>query len=221
MKVYDLTGPIESGMWGYGEPFPSVKIEPIATIEKDGFSSHSFQIHSLSGTYVENGNHLLVETESIDQLPVDRFIKTAWVAQLNDKEALEPVSADELEAAVGEHVKPGDALLVSTGWDKNWNKPGYVEKNPFFLPEAMDWAVEKQISILGTDLTHIQDPRDDDGSLLKNLYKHDGLLIAPVVNLRKVEGSGPFTLIALPLLIPGVNSTPCRVILMDSSNANS
>ncbi|MCR2821721.1 cyclase family protein [Lederbergia panacisoli] len=216
MKVYDLTGPIESGMWGYGEPFPTVKIEPIATIEKDGFSSHSFQIHSLAGTYVENGNHLLAETEPIDRVPVERFIKTAWVAQLADKEALEPVSAAELEAAVGEYVKPGDALLVSTGWDKYWNKPGYVENNPFFLPEAMDWVVEKQISILGTDLTHIQDPRDDDGSLLRNLYKNDGLLIAPVINLRNVEGSGPFTLIALPLLIPGVNSTPCRVVLMDS-----
>ena len=219
MKVYDLTGPIESGMWGYGEPFPPVKIEPIATIEEDGFSSHSFQIHALAGTYVENGNHLLAETESIDQVPVDRFIKTAWVAQLPEKEALESVSAEELEAAVGKHIKPGDALLVSTGWDKNWNKPGYVENNPFFLPEAMDWVVEKQISILGTDLTHIQDPRDDDGSLLRNLYKSDAFLIAPVVNLREVDGVGPFTLIALPLLIPGVNSTPCRVVLTSFSIA--
>ncbi|NIK78706.1 kynurenine formamidase [Paenibacillus castaneae] len=216
MKVYDLTGPIECGMWGYGEPFPKVAIDPIATVDKDGFSSHRFLFHSLAGTYIENRNHLFAGTETIDQLPVDRFIKKAWVAQLEEKEPLESVSAAELEAAIGSVLESGDALLVSTGWDKNWNKPGYVEQNPYFLPDAMDWIVQRKVSILGTDLTHIQDPRNDDGSLLRHFYEHDGLLIAPVVNLRKVAGKGPFTLISLPLLIPGVNSTPSRAVLIEN-----
>jgi arylformamidase len=215
MKMYDLSGPIESGMWSYGDPFPPVRIEQIATLEKDGYNSHSFLIHSLAGTYIENGHHLLPGRETISQLPVSRFIKKTWVAQLAEKWPLEAVRADELDAAVGKVIEEGDALLVSTGWDKQWNN-GYVGENPYFLPEAMEWIVEKKVSILGTDLTHIQDPRNDDGALLRYFYESDGLLIAPLVNLREITSSGPFTLISLPLNIPGANSTPCRTVLMDT-----
>ncbi len=217
MKVYDISGPIESGMWTYGAPFPAVKIEPVATLERDGFNSHLFHMSSLSGTYVENGNHLLADTESIDRVPVERFIRRAWVARLTEKQPHEPITAEELEASVGKYVMPGDALLVSAGWDRYWNKPGFDEQSPFFAPEAMAWIVGKQVGILGTDITHIQDSRNDDGALLRSFYDSgDGIVLAPLVRLREVAGVGPFTLIALPLLIPGVNSTPCRAVLMDS-----
>ncbi|WP_127583801.1 cyclase family protein [Paenibacillus koleovorans] len=215
-RIHDLASPIMNGIWGYGDPFPPVRIDRIASVEKEGFSAHHLNIHSLAGTYIETAEHFYSGRETIDSLPIDRYVARAWIAELSEKEALEPVTAAELEAAVGELVQPGDALLVSTGWERMWNKPGYVDQNPFLLKEAMEWIIEKKIGILAVDMPHAQDPRADDGELLRMLYAEERLLLAPLVNMRG-KGKGPFTLVALPLHIPGVCSTPCRPILIEGS----
>lgn len=214
MKIIDLSSPIITDLWGYGEPFPPVRIERISSVEHDGFSSHHLDIHSLAGTYIETPEHFYSGRETVDQIPLENYVVRAWIAELPKKQPLEPVTALELEAAVGKELEPGDGLLVSTGWESMWNKQGYVDENPYFLPETMEWVVSKQVSILATDLPHTQDPRNDNGDLLRMLYAGKRLLLAPIINMRG-HGKGPFTLMAMPLNIPGVCSTPCRPILID------
>ncbi|MFD1174880.1 cyclase family protein [Paenibacillus puldeungensis] len=210
----DLTGKLENGMWNYGEPFPEIAVEQAAHLTSDGYEGHAFHLHSLAGTYLETSNHLFLGREKIGDVGLDRLMLRAWVAQLPDKQLFEPITADELQQAVGEVLSPGDALLIATGWDAYWNLPGYIESSPYFESEAMDWIISRDISLLGLDITSIEDPRKPGGkmTLLQRYYAKDRLMVAPLVNLREA-GEGPWTLLALPLHIPNVCAAPARVML--------
>lgn len=212
MEALDITGPIRSGMWSYGQPLPAVEVEPIAGIGAEGWKGHRLGLHTLAGTYIETADHLFEGREMISDVPVARFITRAIIAQLRDKEPLEPISADELEQAARGRLSPGDALLVSTGWDRRWDEAGFITECPYFLPEAMEWVVDQDVGILGLDIPCVQDPRNDDGELNRLFFRRDRLLLAPLVGLRQA-GNGPYRLIALPLNIPGVCGTPCRAVL--------
>ena len=154
----------------------------------------------------------------MNDLPLERFITRAVVAQLPDKSPLEPVTARELDAAVADDPR-GAALLVATGWDAMWGRPGFVERCPYFVPEAMDWVVARCVRLLGLDVPCVQDPRHDDGALNRLFFAEDRLPSAPPVNLRQA-GSGPNTLVALPLNIPGVCGTPVRAVLVEGVDWN-
>lgn len=219
MRILDLSGPIYNGMWSYGIPLPDVSVEPIATRESIGWSGHLLQLHTLAGTYIETADHLFPGREKIADVVVERFISRAWVVQLADKAKWEAITAAELEAAVGADFIAGDALLIATGWDQHWGHEEFVNGCPFFLPETMEWVVEKDVSILGLDIPCVQDPRSDDNELNRLFFAKDRLLLAPLVGLRKA-GKGPGTLIALPLPIAGVCGTPCRAVYLDEVNLN-
>jgi arylformamidase len=48
MKIIDITGVIEPGMWGFGPPFPDVELTAIGSFARDGWVSHAI---SLGGNY--------------------------------------------------------------------------------------------------------------------------------------------------------------------------
>jgi arylformamidase len=218
MNVIDLSGPISAGMWSYGPPLPPVEVRQVADLEREGWNGHQLCLHTLAGTYVEAADHLFPGRETVADLPIERFIAPAVVAQLDEKAPLEPVTAREIEAAIADDPR-GAALLVATGWDKMWGHSGFVERCPHFLPEAMDWVVKSGARMLGVDVPCIQDPRHDDGELNRMFFSEERLLLAPLVNLRQV-GSGRHTLVALPLNIPGVSGTPVRAVLIEGVEWN-
>ncbi|MFC5402779.1 cyclase family protein [Cohnella soli] len=213
MQVIDLTGPIRAGMRSYGSPLPPIEIEPVARLGDAGWKGHKLVLHTLAGTYIETADHLYEGREQIADVPAERFIRRAIVAQLAEKGPLEPISARELEQAAGGNLAPGDALLVATGWDRRWNESDFVESCPYFMPEAMEWVVDKEVALLGLDIPCVQDPRADDGELNRLFFQKDRLLLAPLVGLRKANRASTYRLIALPLNIPGVCGTPCRAVL--------
>jgi hypothetical protein len=79
-------------------------------LEREGWRGHSLQLHTLAGTYIETADHLFPDRETIDQVPVRRFVTSAWVLHLPLKGPLETITADELrQAADSLPIRPGDA----------------------------------------------------------------------------------------------------------------
>lgn len=218
MRYIDLTGTIENGMWDYGKPFTPPQIEEVASIEKDGYSAHKITISVLSGTYIETGSHMVSGMPTIDEIHVEEFIKEAVIIKTPEiKNAGEHVTVEDLEAN-NPQIKPKDALLVSTGWDRMWNKDGYVLDSPHFTSEAMGWILDKKISLLGGDMPCFDDLREclktKEFPNLHKFYPSGALLLAPVVNLRQIT-SPRVKLIALPPKVKGVCATPCRAIVIE------
>jgi arylformamidase len=212
MRIVDLTGTIEQGMWDYGDPIPAAQIWQVATIQSTGWEAHAFTLSTITGTYIESAAHMIPGSPTIDQIAPERFITLAAVLQVPDKKALEHITVRELRTAAPAALRPGMGILVSCGWDRHWNRPDFVRGSPHFEEEAMDWIVSQQPSLLGIDVPCSEDPDPKRFvDLNTRLFRSGALLLSPLVNLRELDRP-VVKLTALPLKIKGICGTPCRAL---------
>lgn len=219
-KFIDLTGTVENGMWEYGPPFPPVSVEQVSALDDGGayageYGVNAFRISfsSSSATYVQTSAEMFSGRPGIDQVPLERLILPAAVARI-PKAARGVISVADLESAAPE-TRPGDALVVATGWEKSWNRPGFVSESPHFTPESMKWVLDSGVSMLAGDMT-IYDDYEKPTGLLRDLFARDVLVVAPLVNLDALSGAR-ITLFALPLKVRGVSGCPCRVLALEET----
>jgi arylformamidase len=220
-SIVDLTGRMENGLWGYHEVpgleeiVPPVSVEHVASVENDGFFISKLCFATISGTYLEAGSHILKNGRTLDTYSVQELIRPVKILRLPKQKNKSLISFRILKENAP-RIEKGDALIIDTGWGEMWNKPGYVVQCPNFLPEALEWVLEQEISIFGVDVPCIEaswaeDDDDAKGGILGELFKRGALLLAPLVNLDKIpEDSG--TIICLPLFIEGTSGAPVRVI---------
>ncbi|NLE67811.1 MAG: cyclase family protein, partial [Lentisphaerae bacterium] len=137
MIMTDISGVIEEGMWSYGGALPPVRIRRLSSPRE---TSYTFALNSISGTYLETSAHRLPGGPALDDIPPGRLILPASIIQLETKKPRGHITAGELRAS-GVRIRNGDAVIVATGWDRRWNKPGFVTESPHFTSEAMDWVL--------------------------------------------------------------------------------
>ena len=202
-------------MWSSLPEYPGADISDLphpAALPAD-YEVHlqKFVIGGQSGTYVENASHVSAAVAPVVELPLQEFVRPAVVIDVGDKGPLEPVTVAGLEAEKC-NVRPGDAALIRTGWDANWERPCFVEESPFIERRAALWLIERGIGLLGSDF-----PRFDTPFAMQfpwgEFWERVGLIVAPVANLTGLSGRCG-TLVALPLKIRGAVCTPCRAVIL-------
>lgn len=220
-RFIDISGKIENRLWGYYSLpglegiVPGVEIAPIASVREDGFFASKITVSSISGTYLESGSHILEKGKNLDEYSLDDFIKPVRYIRLPVQDRKSLVRASLLIEHAGT-MKKGEALIVDTGWWREWNKPGYVLECPNFASDALDWVIEQCPSIFGVDVPCIEsswseDAEESKGGLLGELFAGGSLLVAPLVNLGgilKERGR----LFCLPLPVTGTSGAPARVL---------
>lgn len=214
MPLIDLTGPLEPNMWSYApmiDDIPPFEHSRWATIEERGYEADWFAMPTLAGTYLETAKHLFADAPSIDQIPLERFFVPATIARI-PRGPREHVTVADLEAAISK-LDPGDALLVSTGWEKHRGEADtFVMQSPHFDLDAMQWMVDRGISILGGDMPCFDDPVGDEGQGVNTvLFGSGALILAPLVALESTPATrGQLTVLPIPLV--GSCGAPCRAV---------
>lgn len=213
MKITDVSGTIKNGMWSYGAPIPKVNIEQVSNIaDGDSDSNFSIILGSISGTYLETGAHRLANQPALIDIGVERMVTKAVIFQLKDKGPNEAIGVDEFEA-LNLDVEENQALIFRTGWDRMWDSPDFVSGSPYLTKEAMEWLLDKKPSIIGADVPCFDSSGKPEG-LVKLLFEHGALILAPLVQLDKIEKSH-VQLIALPAKVDKVCGFPCRAIVIE------
>jgi arylformamidase len=220
MRILELSGPIEDGMWAYGDPYPTpriTQIPPPAWLDYPVYSQ-TVNMAVQAGTYLETAAHMYADSITIDQLPLARCYQIDALALWIPRGPDEAISADDLAQALartGETLRSGDALLVGTGWDRHWHQPDYVTNPPYFLAGAIDWVLDHGVSLLGGDTPRYDSPNNPQNFFPK-FFRHDILLLAPVINLDQVRTPrGKLT--ALPLPIKGACASPVRALWIEET----
>lgn len=218
MRIVDISGPIEDNMWSYGDPYPTPRIEqipPPTWLDYPVYSQTvSFAVQS--GTYLETAAHLDRGRMPIDQLPLARCYMVDAVALWIPKGANGGITLEDLLQAQqrqGVEVRTGDALLVGTGWDKQWHEPVFVTDPPYFTAAAMDWILDQQLALLGGD-TPRYDSIHHPQNFLPKFFQTEMLLLAPLTNMDQVQQPRG-KLIALPLKIKDACASPVRALWIE------
>ncbi len=219
MRLIDIGGALEQHLWAVdGNPFPLVEVAELPTLPFLPYPVYAQTLFTpmQASTYLETAAHMDPERIKVDALPLERLITEAVVLQipLGAGEHITGAGVRAALQAVGETLRPGDSLLIGTGWDAHWHAPDFLRDPPHFTGEAIDWILAQSVGLLGCD-SPLWDGRYDPQHFFPRFFQSETLLLAPLVNLSAISRPR-VQLITLPLKVRGVCAAPCRAIVMEA-----
>lgn len=209
-RLVDLTLTLTEGMRG-------VAWEAAKTLERDGWNARTLHLYSHCGTHMDAPHHFGAGPGTIDRIPLDRCCLPAWVANL------EPVEPRQLHRVadlgpVAERLRPGEGLLLRTGWSRHVHDPAiYRDALPRVSEELARWCVERGVALLGVEPPSVADVHD-----LEEVTRiHRLLLGSEVVIVEGLQGldalaAGRVWFVAAPLKVDGGDGAPCRAFAIDN-----
>ena len=217
--IVDLTLPIESHF-----RWPTER-----KLRGDFARGDNFQITYLGlvvhgFTHVDSPRHIVPDGATTSDLSLDRLVGEAAVVDLADTAPESAVSADIL-ADRGEHIGPGDIVLLKTCWDqkRSHHDETFWTTSPYLTREACEWLFQREIKALGVDFPQDYPIRELLGGRtppMTEFVSHDVLLRRGVVLIEYLCNLGALasprtTVIALPMKVPEADGAPARVIALE------
>jgi len=213
MKKYiDLSHTIENGMITY-QGLPGPVISDFLSREKSrdlysrGTEFHVALIEMVSntGTYMDTPFHRYEGGRDLADLELSQLVDLiAITIKANDL----PHKGIGISAFKGYDLT-GKAVLVYTGFDKNWETDKYFYDHPYLTREAAEYIAGQSPVLVGIDTYNIDDVADKSRPAHTILLGKDILIIEHMCNLRELPEEG-YRFTAVPQKIRGVGSFPVR-----------
>lgn len=206
-KIYDITLTLGVESVAYpGDPPYERKV--VAALEAGASCNLSaLRLSAHSGTHLDFPAHFIASGQTLDQYPAASFILPARVISIQDRSAVRPAELTRLR------LRKGEAVLFKTRNSRRGLAAAgrYTERYVHLSPEAADFLVRKKVALVGIDYVSIDRALDPDHPA-HHILLGAGVLILEAINLRRVL-DGRYTLICLPLKMPGAEASPVRAVL--------
>lgn len=205
-------GGLEVAFW------PIETFDDLRTISQGKFACESRMIlmPEHCGTHIDCPSHFVQGGTSVDKVPLEQLVLPGYLLDFTHKRAREAVTVADLEAAErknGRPIGPGSAIIVWTGADKDWGKPGWITERPYIPLPTAEWLVKRKITLFATDLIGMDDP-DQWWWPSHKVWLDNGIcMIQQLCNLDKLVGK-EFLFVALPLKMRGGTGSPVRAIAL-------
>lgn len=203
--IIDLTLPYSSEISGFA-------VDVARTVKEHGWNATNLHIYSHAGTHIDAPYHFEVSDERIDEIPVERFISTAHVITINITERQQLITIDDFDE-IAEKVKPGESIIIKTGWHKFVGTAKYRNELPRISKETANWMVSKQINMLAVEPPSIADVKNlPEVTLIHQILLGGDIIIAEGLCNTDLLTKQRVQLIALPLKILKGDGAPARII---------
>jgi arylformamidase len=208
----DLSHTVEDGMITYkGLSAPMICDFMSREASKQFYAEGTtFQIGNIemvanTGTYLDTPFHRFEDGKDLSELDL---------ASLADLDAVVVRSEGTKARAVDRKVflpvdVGGKAVLVHTGWARNWATERYFEGHPFLTEDAAVYLKEQGALLVGIDSLNIDDTSGGGRPVHTTLLDTGILIVEHLCNLDRLPASG-FTFTAVPVKVKGMGSFPVR-----------
>ena len=157
-----------------------------------------------TGTYLDSPFHRYADGKDLSQLDLQKLANLPAVKVLaQNKQAVDAscfLRAEDLA---------GKAVLVETGWSRNWNTPQYFEGHPFLTEDAARFLADSGATLVGIDSHNIDDVQDLRRPVHSNLLKQEIPIVEHMTNLATLPPMD-FRFFAVPVKVKGFGTFPVR-----------
>ncbi len=193
--------------------FPAARFERLYEMPRDAMNATTMQMVCHYGTHVDAPCHFIPGAPAFDQIPLDRLHGRGVVWRLESAPG-GTITVDALAAATPS-MRPGDIVLLDTGWAERFGRPDY-DDNPALDVAAAEWLVARGAKLVGVDFAtpDLAVPRRPAGFAwpVHHVLLGHGVLIAEhLTNLRPLAGRR-IEAMFLALAIVGSDGAPARVV---------
>ena len=217
-KFIDLSHPIEDGMITYtGLPGPKISDYLSRKASRDHYAEGTtFQIGKIemvanTGTYIDAPFHRYAAGGDLSQFDLESVANLdGLMVQAESK--IRAISPDLFK---GRDVR-GKAVLIHTGWDRNWSTKQYFEQHPFITRESADYLKSAGAALVGIDSLNIDDNTDGTRPAHTILLEANIPIVEHMCNLDRLPETG-FKFFAVPAPVKGMGSFPVRAFALIES----
>ena len=196
MKIYDISQEVFNCAVYPGDPQP-VRDVKLRISEGAVCNLTAFEMCAHNGTHVDAPYHFIDGEETIDRVPLDKFIGYAYVAE-HDGDITAEVAERILKDAKNADSLASERILVK------WNA--------VMTKEGAEVFAKAGIKLFGNESQTV-------GPLNAPMEVHLIMLGAKIVLLEGVRLGevpiGVYLLNAAPINLGGSDGAPCRAVLMD------
>ncbi|HJQ85776.1 MAG TPA: class II aldolase/adducin family protein [Candidatus Binatia bacterium] len=205
-RVIDISVPNAPGMHVYpGDPVP--RIEPVRQIARGDVCNLShLAMGSHTGTHVDAPYHFLADGPRLGDVPFDRMIGEALVADLRGRAAVDAAALDDVP------LRAGDILLCRTDNSERWASPEFRRDFTYLTEDAAALLVARGVRAVGMDYLSIERFGSENFPVHHRLLGA-GVFVIEGLDLRAVE-PGRYLLVCLPLKFPDLDGAPARAVLL-------
>jgi arylformamidase len=211
-RLVELSHEIRDGMVTY-PGLPGPEITDFLTREDSparygpGTEFHIGQISMVvnTGTYVDSPFHRFACATDVAGMPLGSVADLEGLVVRVDRErrAIDPGDLASSDVR-------GRAVLLHTGWDRNWGTKRYGTGNPFLTAGAAEWLVEHEAALVGIDSVNIDDTSTHARPVHAALLAARIPIVEHLCRLDQLPSTG-FRFHAVPPPVVGVGSFPARV----------
>ena len=197
-----LTG--ETVRWVTAPPFELEERRRMSKGDPNNSSALNMSVHS--GTHIDAPFHFVADGNTIDQLPLERFIGPALVYAVEAKRYItkEHVAGIRLDGATRVLFKTRNSeLLHQREYD-----PDFVA----FSVEAAQSLVELGVELVGLDYLSVA--HADEQVPVHRAFLDHGVVLLEGIDLSAVA-PGRYELMCLPIPLGDSDGAPCRAVLRD------
>jgi kynurenine formamidase len=163
--------------------------------------------------------------QTIDQLPLDWFLRPGVVLDFHERADGQTIAAADLEQALkvaGHELAERDIVLIRSGRDAFYGEPDYMLRGPGVSAEGTRWLYDRGVRVMGIDAWGWDRPLNLEAQEALETGRpgifwaaHQADLaysqIERLANLDQLPPSG-FTVACFPLRLVGGSAAPARAV---------
>ena len=205
-RVLDISVPNVAGMHVYpGDPVP--RVDAVRRIQAGDVCNLSLlTMGSHTGTHVDAPYHFLADGPRLGDVPLDRMVGEALVADLRGRPTIDAAALADVE------LRPGDILLCRTDNSQRWEAAEFQRDFVYLTEDAARLLVARGVRAVGMDYLSIERFGSADFPVHRTLLGA-GVFVIEGLDLRQAS-PGRYTLVCLPLSFPDLDGAPARAILL-------
>lgn len=208
--VVDLSHPLYDGM-PHATTIPEPRFDTVRTMDEHGLRCMQLTLPTHCGTHLDAPSHFLPDGYTLDEVAPETLIGPAVCIEVAVEADREITVAD---LSRGADVRPGDALLIRTGWDARYGSDDYMS-HPYLSESAAEWIARSGVRMVGVDTVTPEMP----GALRPAGYSCPvhrtllgaGVLILENLDLRPVAGRRCQLFVGV-LRVAAADGAPARVL---------
>ena len=206
MSFHDISLKLsgETVRWVTAAPFELEERRRMSKGDPNNSSALNMSVHS--GTHIDAPFHFVANGNTIDQLPVERFIGPALVYAVEAERYItkEHVAGIRLDGATRVLFKTRNSALLH----KQEYDPDFVA----FSVEAAQSLVELGVELVGLDYLSVA--HADEQVPVHRAFLDHGVVLLEGIDLSEVA-PGRYELMCLPIPLGDSDGAPCRAVLRD------